>query len=432
MANERTWQFTVNEATDNTSGTTNWKDMVWHIKAFLMGQLGGAKYKDIAAATLSSLAGFWTCYYSCDSSTAGSAGDGIDLWGTQGAGTANSGSAATITTGATIPGAQRLTGLTGMSAGSVGNMMTISGAATSANNSKTNTPWLIVQYNSASSVDVLNPAGTTTDANNGSIVWAERGAYTRTDANLVGNTPGSAHSWMVLKSPVAMGSGPWYIILDMRSSGTGNISLVVCKTAPTGGSTTVRPTSTDEVQATGWIDTNVYSSGQGRLHCGLTTLGDFYCIFSSDGNGIRSTMMLQALAEAKSSDAYPVWTYFAGGGNQPGSGNLRGNNYLGMKSATGVLSLLTTLYVPLWFIYGQNVDFFVNMSTTDATDAAYDDLPCYVYQSPAGYKSVRGRLVDLRWCPPGLSDGTVEPAAGTPASVAIGDLWFPICAAPTL
>ena len=91
--------------------------------------------------------------------------------------TGQSGAAASITLGATVT----VTGLTGMTAASINNFLEISGAATPGNNGS----FLIVTFNSATSVDISNGAAAT-DANNGAISWTERSAYTlQSDMNYV-------------------------------------------------------------------------------------------------------------------------------------------------------------------------------------------------------------------------------------------------------
>jgi len=85
------------------------------------------------------------------------------------------GSAGSIDT--VISGIVTISGLTGMTANSVGNFITISGAATGANNGT----FLITEFVSATSVKYANAAGVAPDANNGSIVWTERYAYSLND-----------------------------------------------------------------------------------------------------------------------------------------------------------------------------------------------------------------------------------------------------------
>lgn len=86
------------------------------------------------------------------------------------------GSAASID--AVAAGIVTVSGLTGMTAaGSVGNFITIAGAATPANNGT----FLITSFISATSVQYSNSAGVAGDANNGSIGWTERAPYSLED-----------------------------------------------------------------------------------------------------------------------------------------------------------------------------------------------------------------------------------------------------------
>jgi hypothetical protein len=74
-------------------------------------------------------------------------------------------------------GVSTMTGLTGMTANSVGNFLTVSGAASAGNNGT----FLIINFISATSVDISNAAGVAPDANNGAITWTERRAYCLND-----------------------------------------------------------------------------------------------------------------------------------------------------------------------------------------------------------------------------------------------------------
>jgi hypothetical protein len=83
-----------------------------------------------------------------------------------------SGVIASITVGAVVV----VSGLTGMSADSIGRFLTISGAANANNNGS----FLIDSFNNASSVNIIN-ALAATDANNGAISWIERNPYSLED-----------------------------------------------------------------------------------------------------------------------------------------------------------------------------------------------------------------------------------------------------------
>lgn len=87
----------------------------------------------------------------------------------------SAGLAASITT--VVGGIATLTGGSGFSANSVGNFITISGAATSANNGT----FLITAVHSATSIDYSNSLAVAADANNPNIVWTERHAYSLND-----------------------------------------------------------------------------------------------------------------------------------------------------------------------------------------------------------------------------------------------------------
>jgi len=428
MPNEATWQFVPNEVMDNTTPTTNWKNMVWFIKGFLLGQIGGTKYKNTAATTLSTLQGFWTCDHSCNSAILGTPGEGADYWGTQGASTGNTGVAASIVVGASIIQAVRLTGLTGMTSGSVGKMMTISGAAAAGNNSKTNTPWLIVNFISATSVDILCPSGVTSDSNNGAITWTERDAYSRNDSNLVGAAPGIAHSWIVLKSPVLRGVSPWYLTLDMASATIGNISVALSKTAPTGGTLLARPTSPDEIVATNWTNASLYSAGQGRVSAAMTVSGEPYFAFSQAGT-LRAYLLLQALRDSKAEDLHPVWMAFTATGTTPIVTAIQAASNVLMQRPDGAYVLAAP--AANWMIVSTAANPFT-IFTADTTDSAIDDLPIYIVTTSAGNKSIRGRLADIRWAPSSVTTPTHEPAAGTPQSMVLGNIWMPASAIPVL
>lgn len=85
---------------------------------------------------------------------------------------ARTGAAASIVAGAAA-GQVRLTGLTGMLATDVGQYITISGAASAANNGT----FKISVFTSATSVDVYNPSAVVPDANNGAVAWTTVSYY---------------------------------------------------------------------------------------------------------------------------------------------------------------------------------------------------------------------------------------------------------------
>ena len=79
----------------------------------------------------------------------------------------------TAATSAAAGGVVTLTGLTGMTAASVSRFLTLSGAANAGNNGT----FLIVAYIDPTSVNIANASGVASDANNNTILWAERRPY---------------------------------------------------------------------------------------------------------------------------------------------------------------------------------------------------------------------------------------------------------------
>lgn len=118
-------------------------------------------------------------------------------------------------------GVATISGLTGMTAASVGHYLTISGADTAGNNGT----FLIVTFNSATSVDVENPDGGSPDANDGSIAWSEELSILDDDKSF----------WMQLQ-PLAAGSplgdptAPTLVLPDSLRHGL--ITIAISGTAP--------------------------------------------------------------------------------------------------------------------------------------------------------------------------------------------------------
>lgn len=103
-----------------------------------------------------------------------------------------------------------ITGLTGMTALSVGKFLTISGANIVGNNGN----FLIIAYHSSSSVDISNSSGNSSESNNGSLMWQERGPYTlqddinyiRTDRKLIKGTTNWYDNIPTYQRPNAIGT----------------------------------------------------------------------------------------------------------------------------------------------------------------------------------------------------------------------------------
>lgn len=147
-----------------------------------------------------------------------------------------------------------VSGLTGMTAtGSVGNFITISGAATPANNGT----FLITSYISASSVTYSNSAGVAGDANDGYIGWTERSPYTLEDDINFERTDRAAIKGVAYYAPIPTYDRPTAVGTLVPA----NLANIADKT----------------LDAHAWVIN--------RKICGLpVSVGDGYVTFTSVGN----------------------------------------------------------------------------------------------------------------------------------------------------
>jgi hypothetical protein len=74
---ELTWQEDNNRVPTQDTLAHLQAYLAWYLKALPMGQV---TLTDSSGNPIGSPSGLWTCYYSCDGSTAGTAGDGVDRW----------------------------------------------------------------------------------------------------------------------------------------------------------------------------------------------------------------------------------------------------------------------------------------------------------------------------------------------------------------
>ena len=147
-----------------------------------------------------------------------------------------------------------LSALTGMTVGDVGNFITLSGAANAGNNGT----FLIVNYNSPTSVDVSDPTGVFPDANSGSITWTERGPYTLQDDM----------NYVRTDRQKIKGTSNWY-------------DAIPTYTRPTATSTNVDANLTNMAGKT--TDAVAYTVNRAFYGQSVTT-GDGYVVVSSVGN----------------------------------------------------------------------------------------------------------------------------------------------------
>lgn len=111
----------------------------------------------------------------------------------------------------------------------------------------------------------------------------DRWTTTFTASKIVRASQGSAHSWIVLRNVT---SGLW-VCIDMNNTNSGTLSITCSQSAPTGGSTTTRPTMSGEwmagLQRGTNSDVNASASSQIVSESTLNTL--YYTHFSCAEDG---------------------------------------------------------------------------------------------------------------------------------------------------
>lgn len=345
MALEKTWQFDINRVHPQVGTallTSQWQ--VWYIAEFLLGNIGGA-------AT-----GLWTVYYSCDSVTAGTAGDTTDRWG----------------------------------------------------------------------------------------------AGTFAAAKMVRAANGSAHSWMVLKSPDFGGGDFYYLTVDFVGAANTNYMMILSKTAPTGGTTLTRPTSNTETTATANTGSIVLNDGVAaarHVHAGLTTDGkQFYMAMSKDGGGLFNFCVTSHyLSSTRANDDYRMVvlsdhsaaaTILA---MAPGlvSTTTFSTRRLSQGPSGNPNSTILFCVAPGYVFTGTNIFPFPTtvVATGDALDSTVFEYPLMLaFGSDIRFTSwnVKGRVPDFAVGPQTMIHGTTIPSVGTPELMLVGGMWFPTNATPSL
>ena len=170
-----------------------------------------------------------------------------------------SGAAASIS--GTAPN-MTITGLTGMTAASIGHFLTLSGADSAGNNGT----FLISQYVSASSVVVQNASGVGGDANNGAISWEERRPWSAEDDHNFHRTDRAAIKGVAYDAAIPT----YYRCTDQTTPVAANLNNIAGKTLdakslitdrkyenalPTAGTTYITLTAAGQLQHAGGTDT---------------------------------------------------------------------------------------------------------------------------------------------------------------------------------
>jgi len=239
------------------------------------------------------------------------------------------------------------------------------------------------------------------------------------DTKLVWANAGVAHSWIVL----TFGSN-FHLCIDLSNSSVGSMTVVLSASAGfTGGSTTARPTATDEIvilNNAAWV--NVTSDVQRVWHVWMPTDSSGLRVIMYQTNGMESwwyvtkpintstgwTNPLVGLVKFSSTlDGTATYgnLYTTGAGitgKGPGGAFTMGFTSEAISSAIGQLQTIV-----------------------NGIDGGYPMMPIGLYSATVGSVGRHGSIQDLWWGSTFPNTGDFYPNDATRQFVQIGDLIYP-------
>jgi len=174
-------------------------------------------------------------------------------------------------------------------------------------------------------------------------------------ANLVWNSAGSAHSWMVLKN-TSLAAGNYQLLLDLFDPSNFYLTARYSNNAGfTGGSTTAAPTATDQaslVVGAGWGQLTVNAALRWSVE--VSTDGQCTRVICASQGVARSLWLIEQLGSPETGITYPTAGYIAAaaGAVTPGLTTWVCNPVVGVSTATSLVgyeSQLTNLTSPSSF-----------------------------------------------------------------------------------
>lgn len=253
------------------------------------------------------------------------------------------------------------------------------------------------------------------------------GAGTYTAGKWVRAPAGVAHSWYVLKSPTTMLDQPWFLLVDWGTASDQTVNLAISKNAFTGGTTTARPTATNESIFTAQTFAEA-TAAAGKCHFASDANGSFWFAASRNGTGMAQfALSVQELVDARSSGdvarvialAHQATSGVGAPELSTGTPTWRGHISDGttaINSSTGRF-LACTIGGVSWS--GQ-------ITATNPMDSKVDELPmAYIFDLTTSHVGLRGRLPDVWYCGNPVANGSVEPSVGNVERVKLGACVLP-------
>lgn len=239
-----------------------------------------------------------------------------------------------------------------------------------------------------------------------------------------------AHSWIVLK----FGSTKFHLCIDLNSASVGQITAVVTTDVAgfaTGGTTSARPTATNEVpliSVGSWV--NVVSDVQRVWHVWMPTDSSALRVVMFQGNVMESWWLVEIPTNASVNWSLPIVAqlHFASTlDGWPTYGNLyTASAGVNAKGPSGAFTTGFTSEGIGGSAIGQT------QTIVNGIDGGYSMMPIGLYSSTVNSTGRHGTLEDLWWGSTFPSTGDFYPGDASRQFVHIGDLVYPWDATATL
>lgn len=245
---------------------------------------------------------------------------------------------------------------------------------------------------------------------------------------------GTPHTWFVLQSPSGLLDGPWYLCVDYIGADVEHATFVISKQVFSGGSTSARPTSTNEAPLTAqpFIESTV-AACKSYFTCDAN--GGFRFFLSRNGVGFfQFVLAVESLVEARTSgDSGRTIMWCQQTISTPGVMVSTSSSAIRGVAQDGVTPLISTTAQFLTTTLQNTAGLAASWTATNSIDAVVDALPMlYIWDATTSHHGIRGRLPDMWWVGRQVVSGSTVPSTGNPERIILGDAMTPGSVAPSL
>lgn len=273
----------------------------------------------------------------------------------------------------------------------------------------------------------------------------DRWTTTFTPSLLVRANLGTAHSWMVLESETNFGVGSTKIrlLLSLGVASAGNVLMSYSRSAYTGGSTTAKPTATNEVfigsssgaaQSIGALD-GTLGVGYKMGFC-ISPGGEFYVYTNRTGTGVFNSLF--GIADARGQQAGDTWPtaafYHASGSTGRGAGvwtNLV-NTSNGFNTRNYDSAIRQNGGGLLQYTVGSTSFAGTSGISKDVIQNAWLFMPALNISNDAAISGKRGYFQDIWVSSPAVVGSGYPLGNGTQTQLLVGDALIPSGVAASL